>query len=50
MVIDLQAVSEEHLPEAMAMSVLTLAEPSAGPHATIDPAERARRQDRLQLS
>jgi predicted nucleic acid-binding protein len=32
----------------MAISALTLAELAAGPHATSDPAERARRQDRLQ--
>ena len=29
---------------------MTLAELAAGPHATADPAERARRQDRLQRS
>ena len=32
----------------MAISVVTLAELAAGPHATKDAAERARRQDRLQ--
>ena len=32
----------------MAVSAVTLAELSAGPHATDDPEERARRQDRLQ--
>ena len=31
-----------------AISAVTLAELAAGPHATSDPAERARRQDRLQ--
>ena len=30
------------------MSAITLAELAAGPHATTDPSERARRQDRLQ--
>jgi predicted nucleic acid-binding protein len=30
------------------VSAITLAELAAGPHATADPAERARRQDRLQ--
>ena len=30
------------------MSAITFAELAAGPHATADPAERARRQDRLQ--
>ena len=32
----------------MALSSVTLAELAAGPHATKDPEERARRQDRLQ--
>lgn len=32
----------------MAVSAISLAELAAGPHATNDPAERARRQDRLQ--
>src|SRR6266540_192181 len=32
----------------LAISAVTLAELTAGPHATADPAERARRQDRLQ--
>ena len=36
------------LPAEAAISALTLAELAAGPHATTDPAERARRQDRLQ--
>lgn len=30
------------------MAAITLAELAAGPHATADPGERARRQDRLQ--
>ncbi|RPJ55903.1 MAG: type II toxin-antitoxin system VapC family toxin, partial [Acidobacteria bacterium] len=32
----------------IAISAITLAELASGPHATTDPAERARRQDRLQ--
>src|SRR4030088_389861 len=36
------------LPDESAISAITLAELSAGPHATEDKAERARRQDRLQ--
>lgn len=36
------------LPRELAISVVTLAELSAGPAAASDPAERARRQDRLQ--
>lgn len=47
-VIDLDQVDRETLPEELAISAVTLAELAAGPHATDDPAERARRQDRLQ--
>ena len=47
-VIDLQHLRAEHLPEEMAVSALTMAELAAGPHAAGDDAERARRQDRLQ--
>jgi predicted nucleic acid-binding protein len=36
------------LPTELAVSSVTLAELAAGPHATDDPEERARRQDRLQ--
>lgn len=36
------------LPAEVAVSALTMAELAAGPHATTDPEERARRQDRLQ--
>lgn len=36
------------LPAQLALSAVTLAELAAGPHATADEAERARRQDRLQ--
>jgi predicted nucleic acid-binding protein len=32
----------------LAISALTMAELAAGPHATVDAGERARRQDRLQ--
>ena len=32
----------------IAISAVTLAELAAGPHAAVDPEERARRQDRLQ--
>jgi predicted nucleic acid-binding protein len=41
-------VDLERLPAEIAISAITLAELAAGPHATADPAERARRQDRLQ--
>jgi predicted nucleic acid-binding protein len=47
-VIDLELIAPDRLPLELAISAITLAELSAGPHATTDPAERARRQDRLQ--
>lgn len=47
-VIDLPRVDRTLLPSEVAISSLTLAELAAGPHATDDPEERARRQDRLQ--
>ena len=47
-VIDLEQIDPNSLPIELAISAVTLAELAAGPHATADPAERARRQDRLQ--
>jgi predicted nucleic acid-binding protein len=47
-VIDLEHVVAADLPAELAVSAITLAELAAGPHATADPQERARRQDRLQ--
>jgi predicted nucleic acid-binding protein len=47
-VIDLDHIDAGHLPNELAISALTMAELAAGPHATRDTAERARRQDRLQ--
>jgi predicted nucleic acid-binding protein len=47
-VIDLERVGPAQLPVELAISAITMAELAAGPHATADPAERARRQDRLQ--
>jgi hypothetical protein len=47
-VIDLGQVDPADLPSEIAISAVTLAELAAGPHATADPDERARRQDRLQ--
>lgn len=47
-VIDLDRVDPGLLPTELAISALTMAELAAGPHATTDSAERARRQDRLQ--
>ena len=47
-VIDLEELDSAQLPVEVAISALTLAELAAGPHATDDAEERARRQDRLQ--
>ena len=47
-VIDLDKLDADQLPIEMAVSAITMAELAAGPHATTDPGERARRQDRLQ--
>jgi hypothetical protein len=47
-VIDLERLGLDDLPAELAVSAVTLAELAAGPHATDDRAERARRQDRLQ--
>ena len=47
-VVDLDVLGPERLPMEMAVSAITMAELAAGPHATTDPDERARRQDRLQ--
>ena len=47
-VIDLERVDAASLPDEAALSALTMAELAAGPHATNDPDERARRQERLQ--
>ena len=46
--IDLERVDAASLPAEVAVSALTMAELAAGPHATTDPEERARRQERLQ--
>ncbi len=47
-IIDLDNLDPAHLPIEVATSAITMAELAAGPHATEDPDERARRQDRLQ--
>lgn len=47
-VIDLDHIDADTLPVELAVSAVTMAELAAGPHATADPVERARRQDRLQ--
>jgi len=47
-IIDLDQLDPRRLPISVAVSALTMAELAAGPHATDDPDERGRRQDRLQ--
>lgn len=47
-VIDLERLDPNDLPREVAISAVSMAELAAGPHATADPSERARRQDRLQ--
>ena len=47
-VIDLDLVDPDVLPLTVGVSAITMAELAAGPAATQDSAERARRQDRLQ--
>lgn len=47
-IIALERLSPELLPEEPAISAITMAELAGGPHATDDDGERARRQDRLQ--
>ena len=47
-VIDLDVIDSEGLPDTTAISAITFAELAAGPHAASDDDERGRRQDRLQ--
>jgi len=47
-VIDLERVAPEALPSELAVAAVTLAQLAAGPHATADATEQARRQERLQ--
>lgn len=47
-IMDLEQIDPSRLPVELAISCLTMAELAAGPHASDDAAERARRQDRLQ--
>jgi len=46
--VDHDVIDSALLPDESAISAVTLAELAAGPHATEDQDERARRQDRLQ--
>ena len=47
-VVDCDLINPASLPDESAISTITLAELAAGPHATDDSGERARRLDRLQ--
>ena len=47
-IVDLEALDPFQLPREVAISAITMAELAAGPHAATEPAERGRRQDRLQ--
>ena len=47
-IIDLEKIDRINLPIDIAVSAITMAELAAGPFATTDVDERARRQDRLQ--
>jgi predicted nucleic acid-binding protein len=47
-ILALEDLDSSSLPREVAVSAITMAELAAGPHATSDPDERARRQDRLQ--
>jgi hypothetical protein len=49
-VIALDHLAPSDLPDELAIAAITLAELAAGPHATNDRVERARRQQRLQLT
>jgi predicted nucleic acid-binding protein len=49
-VIGLDRIAPHTLPEQLAIAAITLAELAAGPHATYDTSERARRQQRLQIA
>jgi predicted nucleic acid-binding protein len=46
--IDIELLSSDVLPDEMTIAAVSLAELAAGPHAAADPVERARRQERLQ--
>ena len=46
--VELEFLDPSRLPAELAISAVTLAELAAGPHASEDAEERARRQDRLQ--
>jgi len=47
-VVDMERIPAYRLPREVAVSAITMAELTAGPHAATNAEERARRQDRLQ--
>lgn len=47
-IVDLDRIDPGQLPDEPAICSVSLAELAAGPHATVDPDERARRQEHLQ--
>lgn len=47
-IVDLECIDPSELPAEPLISTISMAELAAGPQATSDPTERARRQDRLQ--
>ncbi len=47
-IVELEQIEVTSLPLEVAISAITMAELAAGPHASSDAEERARRQDRLQ--
>ncbi|MDE0055661.1 MAG: type II toxin-antitoxin system VapC family toxin [Gammaproteobacteria bacterium] len=49
-VIDMDRIDVDLLPDESAIASITLAELVAGPHAALNATERANRQDRLQLA
>jgi predicted nucleic acid-binding protein len=46
--IDIESLGSDVLPDEMTIAAVSLAELAAGPHAAANPVERARRQERLQ--
>lgn len=49
-IVELDGIDPDRLPDELGISAISLAELAAGPHATNDVMERARRQERLQLA
>ena len=47
-IVDLPDIAPDSLPDEQTICTITLAELAAGPHATSDESERARRQERMQ--